>query len=211
MFAWCIQYIQPQPPTNTAVSTPDQMKRKASLGGRLRITCFWQHDVRSLWNFGSNPAIAQQLASMLLGLEQTAKKRGARLPVINGYGNGVTIERIRFAIDREALTVDYAIIPEDEDSTSHASAELQGFDELHARREAKRLTRAIECELPSADGWDVQVRLLHVPHRGQLLTGRTRLPPRPPGPRWPNYPGRLVRSGAAPCRPPPSHRHLLGH
>jgi hypothetical protein len=94
---------------------------------------------------------------MVLGLHRAVKRRGHRIPVLGGYGNGISIERIRFAGDREALTVDYAIIPDEEDNTSHAAAELQGFDELHAVREARRLTRSIECQLPSADGWDVQV------------------------------------------------------
>lgn len=100
---------------------------------------------------------------MLLGLAQTAKQRGARLPVLSGYGNGVTIERVKFATDREALTVDYAVVHEEEDSVSAVAKELQGFDELHARREAKRLTRSVEFELPSADGWDVQVCFLLCP------------------------------------------------
>jgi hypothetical protein len=131
--------------------------RKNSLGARLRITSFWNHDIRALWNLGSNATVAQQLATMVLGLYRTVQKRGQRVPVLAGYGNGISIERIRFAVDREALTVDYAILPDEEDTSSHAAAELKGFDELHAIREARRLTRSIECELPSADGWDVQV------------------------------------------------------
>jgi hypothetical protein len=90
---------------------------------------------------------------MGLGLLKTVMKRGSRIPKITGYGNGVSIERIRFQIDREALTVDYAIIPEEEE---HA-ASGEGIDELHALREQRRLTRSIECVLPSGEGWDVQV------------------------------------------------------
>jgi hypothetical protein len=51
-------------------------------------------------------------------------------------------------------------VPEEEEGAGAAErAEgLVGYDELQAIREARRLTRAIECELPSADGWDIQVR-----------------------------------------------------
>jgi hypothetical protein len=90
---------------------------------------------------------------MGLGLFKTVMKRGSRIPKLTGYGNGVSIERIRFQNDREALTIDYAIIPEEEE---HAPTG-QGIDELHALREQRRLRRAIECVLPSDEGWDVQV------------------------------------------------------
>ncbi|KAJ7027871.1 hypothetical protein C8F04DRAFT_1292126 [Mycena alexandri] len=149
LFAWCIQHLGPPP------STPgDQtQKRRSSSGGRLRITCFWQHDLRAPWNMGSSSSTLQQLSTMGLGLFKTVMKRGSRIPKITGYGNGVSIERIRFQIDREALTIDYAIIPEEEE---HMPSE-QGIDELHALREQRRLKRSIECILPSGEGWDVQV------------------------------------------------------
>lgn len=80
------------------------------------------------------------------------------MPVLIGYGNGVSIERICFQIDRQALTIDYAIHPEDEDAGPQLSSEnKQGIDELHAVREHRRLMRSIECTLPSSEGWDVQI------------------------------------------------------
>lgn len=72
-----------------------------------------------------------------------------------GYGNGISIERMRYQIDREALVLDYAIIP-DED---HHETGLHGMDEVHALREHRRLTRSIECVLPALEGWDVQVTM----------------------------------------------------
>jgi hypothetical protein len=92
--------------------------------------------------------MVQQLSTMVLGLVKTTMKRATRVPKLVGFGNGVTVERIRFQIDREALTVDYAIIPEDE---HHPSEDLNDI------REHKRLTRAVEFVLPAAEGWDVQV------------------------------------------------------
>lgn len=108
-----------------------------------------------MWTFNSSSSIAQQLCAMMVGLFKTVKKRGARIPLLSGYGNGVSIERVRFEIDREALTLDYSIVPEDEDHASHTSE--QGLDELHAIREHRRLTRSIECALPVTVGWDVQI------------------------------------------------------
>lgn len=94
---------------------------------------------------------------MTLSLFKTVTKRGGRVPKLTGYGNGVSIERVRYQIDREALNLDYAIIPDDDDHTR--THELHGMDEVVALREYRRLTRSIECVLPSLEGWDVQVTL----------------------------------------------------
>ena len=143
VFAWCVQY-SPQQPTEQSSRNP----------GRVRITYFWQHDFRAMWSFGSVAATAQQLSAMMLGLYTTAKERGYRIPVLRGYGNGVMIERMRFQVDRVALTLDYSVVSDEGDHHFHAT---EGIDELHAIREARRLTRAVECTFPSSDGWDVQV------------------------------------------------------
>lgn len=150
VFAWCIQHVQPP---QQSPESGEQPKRRNSTTGRLRVTCFWQHDLRALWGFGSSSGIAQQLCTMVLGLFKTVKKRGSRVPVLIGYGNGVSIERVRFQIDREALTVDYAIIPEDDDHSAQTTENL----ELHAVREHRRLTRSIECILSLSEGWDVRI------------------------------------------------------
>ncbi|KII86031.1 hypothetical protein PLICRDRAFT_144823 [Plicaturopsis crispa FD-325 SS-3] len=149
LFAWCVQHIQPQPGSET-------QKRK-NTSGRLRVTCFWQHDFRAVWNFGSSAAVSQQLCTMVLGLFKTVAQRGTHVPMLTGYGNGVTIERVRFQVDRAALTVDYAIIPDDDEQPNHPPENMHGLDELHAIREQRRLTRAIECALPFPEGWDVQI------------------------------------------------------
>ncbi|KAJ7089769.1 hypothetical protein B0H15DRAFT_1022009 [Mycena belliarum] len=151
LFAWCIQHLAPLP--STSVTLGETQKTRSSANGRLRITCFWQHDLRTAWSIGSTSGPLQQLSTMALGLLKTVMKRGSRIPKLTGYGNGVSIERIRFQIDREALTIDYAIIPEEEENPASG----EGIDELHALREQRRLKRSIECVLPSGEGWDVQV------------------------------------------------------
>jgi hypothetical protein len=95
---------------------------------------------------------------MVLGLLKTAIKRRSRVPLLTGYGNGVAVSRIRFDLNRESLTLDYSIIPEDEDHhATHAPDNLQGLDELHAIREHRRLTRTVEFSIPLHEGWDVQI------------------------------------------------------
>ncbi|PPQ79818.1 hypothetical protein CVT25_002972 [Psilocybe cyanescens] len=152
LFSWCIQHIQPIPSSPT--------DKKSGSPGRIRLTCFWQHDLKALWGFGtSTAALTQQLSTMTLSLLKTVMKRGGRVPNLVGYGNGVSIERVRYQNDREALAVDYAIIPDDEEHSIHHELGLQGMDEVHALREHRRLTRSIECVLPSLAGWDVQVTM----------------------------------------------------
>jgi hypothetical protein len=157
VFAWCIQSLAPassQPPTSG-----DSSARKTS-PPRLRITCFWQHDLRALWNIGTVGSLAQQLAAMVLGLLKAAIKRRSRVPLLTGYGNGVSVSRIRFDLNRESLTLEYSIIPEDEDHhATHAPDNLQGLDELHAIREHRRLTRTVEFGIPVNEGWDVQISM----------------------------------------------------
>ena len=95
---------------------------------------------------------------MALGLLKTAIKRRSRVPLVTGYGNGVAVSRIRFDLNRESLTLEYSIIPEDKDPHStHSPDNLQGLDELHAIREHRRLTRTVEVSIPLHEGWDVQI------------------------------------------------------
>jgi hypothetical protein len=111
-----------------------------------------------MWNIGTTSSLPQQLASMVLGLLKTTIKRRSRVPLLTGYGNGVAVSRIRFDLNRESLTLEYSVIPEDEDHRStHSSDNLQGLDELHAIREHRRLTRTVEFGIPLHEGWDIQI------------------------------------------------------
>ncbi|KAF8836940.1 hypothetical protein BDN67DRAFT_998273 [Paxillus ammoniavirescens] len=155
LFTWCIQVIQPTP-SPTPTSPSDALKKRLSLVlsvPRVRITCFWQHDLRAVWNLGSSSSACQQLCTMMLGLYKTVKRRGSRIPMLAGYGYGVGIERMRFQLDRQALTVEYSVHPE-EDGSEESGTTTQNLDEL---REHRRLTRSIEYLLPAFEGWDVQV------------------------------------------------------
>ncbi|KAI0272796.1 hypothetical protein BC834DRAFT_1025138 [Gloeopeniophorella convolvens] len=155
LFAWCIQSL---PSTSPQQVSPEDPSARKTNSGRLRITCFWQHDLRAVWNFGTAGGLAQQLAAMVLGLFKTAVKRRSRVPLFTGYGNGVAVSRTRFDLNRESLTLEYSIIPEDEDHHStHTSDNLQGLDELHAIREHRRLTRTVEFSIPISEGWDIQI------------------------------------------------------
>ncbi|KAH8093251.1 hypothetical protein BXZ70DRAFT_949630 [Cristinia sonorae] len=148
LFAWCIQVLKPQSPSADSSKSP--------LPTRLRLTNFWQHDLKAPWNFGSTSNMASSLNAMMVGFFKSVQTRGTRIPLLLGYGNGVSVERIRFENDRDALSVDYSIVPEDEDHHVHHKVE-QGVEELHAIREHRRLARSIECALPAGEGWDVQL------------------------------------------------------
>ncbi|KAI0091452.1 hypothetical protein BDY19DRAFT_930564 [Irpex rosettiformis] len=139
LFAWCIQAIP-----------------SSSRSPRLRITCFWQHDLRAMWAFAPSSGFGQQLCAMMVGFFRTVKSRGARLPLLTGYGNGVSIEHVQFQIDRVALTIDYAIVPEDGEPFQSVDGDREPT-ELHTVREHRRLTRAIEWLIPAGEGWDVQI------------------------------------------------------
>ncbi|KAG9313239.1 hypothetical protein JVU11DRAFT_6701 [Chiua virens] len=149
LFTWCIQYIQP---SSVSTSPSDSLrKRLSSALPRLRISCFWQHDLRSVWNLGSTATVCQQLCTMILGLYKTVKKRGSKVPMLAGYGYGVGIDRVRFRLDRQALTVEYLVHLEEDTAEENV---VHNLDEL---REHRRLVRSIEFLLPVSEGWDVQV------------------------------------------------------
>ncbi|KAH0836854.1 hypothetical protein J3R83DRAFT_8642 [Lanmaoa asiatica] len=180
LFAWCIQYIQASSPIST--SPPDVLRKRLSIVlPRLRISCFWQHDLRAVWNIGSTATVCQQLCTMILGLYKTVKKRGSKVPMFVGYGYGVGVERVRFQLDRQALTVEYLVHLEEDGGEESAS--IQSLDEL---REHRRLTRSIEFLLPASEGWDIQVttkasleRLEKLPWTATAIRGKP--PPPTPG------------------------------
>ncbi|KAI0251479.1 hypothetical protein BJV78DRAFT_1361613 [Lactifluus subvellereus] len=60
LFAWCIQSL---PPTSSQQTSPADSSARKTNPGRPRITCFWQHDLRALWNIGTVSSLAQQLAA----------------------------------------------------------------------------------------------------------------------------------------------------
>lgn len=72
--------------------------------------------------------------------------------MLAGYGYGVGVERARFQLDRQALTVEYLVHLEEDGGEENSS--IQNLDQL---REHRRLTRSIEFLLPAAEGWDIQV------------------------------------------------------
>lgn len=42
---------------------------------------------------------------MMVGLYKTTQQRGAQILQLAGYGNGVSVVRVQFEIDREALII----------------------------------------------------------------------------------------------------------
>ncbi|EJD08542.1 uncharacterized protein FOMMEDRAFT_138304 [Fomitiporia mediterranea MF3/22] len=139
LFAWCIQILSPE-----------------GRAKRVRMTCFWQHDLRTVWNIGAPVNVPQQLSTMTIGLLDAMKSKKERIPVLSSYGLGVAIGRIIFDIGRAALTIDYEILPEDHD-TVQDKALVNGLDDLYTLRQQRRLQRSLEVLLPSRDGWDIRI------------------------------------------------------
>ena len=117
---------------------------------------------------------------MILGLYKIVKKRGTKIPMLVGYGYGVGVERVRFQLDRQALTVEYLVHLEEDGGEE--SSNIQNLNELHEHR---RLTRAIEFLLPASEGWDIQVttkapseRVEKLPWTATAIRGKP-LPPNP--------------------------------
>lgn len=100
--------------------------------------------------------------------------------MLAGYGYGVSVERARFQLDRQALTVEYLVHLEED---SGEESNVKNLDQL---REHRRLTRSIEFLLPASEGWDVQVtakapseRVEKLPWTATAIRGKS-IPP-PPG------------------------------
>ncbi|KAF8336174.1 hypothetical protein F5887DRAFT_1161379 [Amanita rubescens] len=127
LFAWCIQRLATD-----------------SLSPKLRITCFWQHDLKFVWSFSlSSPALHQQLSTMVLGLFKTVLKRGTRVPYLCSFGEGIAVERVRYQVDRQALTVNYALVPQ----------------ECNLEHQRSGASSVVEYILPSLEGWDLQLSI----------------------------------------------------
>lgn len=157
VYAWCVQIIHP-PAESSAKATPT----------RVRITCFWQHDLKAIWGMGNS--IHQHLPNMLVGIVRTMQSHGSRMPHMRGYGRGVGFTHIDFQGPRQLLTLEYSIASEDQEDDP-PTVHLAGFDDgLRALKERRRLERCVEFTLPNGPSWDIRVTTrssssaLAVPH-----------------------------------------------
>ncbi|KAG9054924.1 hypothetical protein FS842_003765, partial [Serendipita sp. 407] len=136
LFAWVIQQV-PQATTSC-----------------IRITLFWQHDLKAVWGIGM-PSRAQHLSSLMVGVFKTVNKFGARIPMLQGFGLGVGMDHMIFDVGRQSLMVEYSILHEEEGDNEFQSP--MGVDELRAKKERRRLERSVEFVLPKKSSWDVQL------------------------------------------------------
>ncbi|CAG8666702.1 9378_t:CDS:2, partial [Acaulospora colombiana] len=136
LFAWVIQQV-PGPS-----------------GPKIRLTYFWQHDLKAVWSMGM-PSRAHHLVSLMIGAVKTVTKFGNSIPMLQGFGLGVGMERMIFDIGRRSLAIDYSIVHEQESDLDHKTP--RGMDELRAKKERRRLERSLELLLPKQSSWDVQM------------------------------------------------------
>lgn len=144
MFAWCIQLIAP----------PSESSSKSSQIPKVRITCFWQHDLKAIWGTAK---LSQNLPSMVIGLLRAVRKRGDRIPILSGWGNGVGIDTVAFNVDREALKLDYSIFGEESSADYGIKKSTKDDFDVRVFKERKRLERSVEIVLPMSHGWDIQI------------------------------------------------------
>ncbi|KZT53400.1 hypothetical protein CALCODRAFT_501144 [Calocera cornea HHB12733] len=148
--SWCIQFM---PPT----SSPSDPSSKGTLSQRVRLTCFWQHDLNAVWGM-AGLGIGQHLPILLLSLVETVRQKGTRIPRFIGYGLGISIFSIVYGeAGREALVMEYAIIQPEDDEFEVGGPKEKSLDEVQLQKERRRLERTVELGLPSMHGWDLQV------------------------------------------------------
>ena len=80
---------------------------------------------------------------MVLGLFKTVLKRGTRVPYLCSFGEGIAMERVRYQVDRQALTVNYALVP----------------PEGNLEHQRSGASSVVEYILPSLEGWDLQLSI----------------------------------------------------
>ncbi|KZP01647.1 hypothetical protein CALVIDRAFT_559449 [Calocera viscosa TUFC12733] len=147
--SWCIQFMPPTSPTDTS--------GKGSVPARVRLTCFWQHDLNAVWGM-AGLGIGQHLPILLLSLVETVRQKGNRIPRFIGYGLGISIFSIVYGeAGREALVMEYAIIRPEDDEFEVGGPKEKTLEEVRLQKERRRLERTVEIGLPSMHGWDLQV------------------------------------------------------
>ncbi|EJU03602.1 hypothetical protein DACRYDRAFT_114977, partial [Dacryopinax primogenitus] len=148
--SWCIQFIP-------GTSSPTESSSRAPSSARVRLMCFWQHDLNAVWGM-AGLGIGQHLPVLLLGLVESVRQKGNRIPRFIGYGLGISIFSIVYGeAGREALVMEYAIIQPEDDEFEVGGPKEKTLKEVQLQKERRRLERTIELGLPSTHGWDLQV------------------------------------------------------
>jgi hypothetical protein len=101
------------------------------------------------------PSRANHLCSLMVGAVKAVNKFGNYIPMLQGFGLGVGIDRMSFDIGRKSLTVDYSIVDEQEEDEMRQTP--KGMDDIRAKKERRRLEKSVEFVLPNLSSWDVQM------------------------------------------------------
>ena len=111
-------------PSSTSSSTTAHQHSSAP---RLRITLFWQWNLRLSNPLGPTPAphlahIPSLMASLIAHCRSAphtaSSASGALLPLLSGWGKGVEINRDEYDVGAEMRTVEYAVVADSAASTS---------------------------------------------------------------------------------------------
>jgi hypothetical protein len=91
----------------------------------------------------------------MVGAVKAVNKFGNFIPMLQGFGLGVGIDRMAFDVGRKSLTIDYSIVDEQEDDEIRQTP--KGMDDIRAKKERRRLEKSVEFVLPKLSSWDVQM------------------------------------------------------
>lgn len=191
LLAFCVQL--PQQSTSDSPSTSTH----ASGPSKLKLTVFWQWNPKGTWAVGSS--LGYHLPTLLVNLVDSARELNSRVPLLTAYGRGVALGSTSFDVRREALSLDWRVVWEtDESSSSLASpSDKEPPDPQLGNSD----DRTLDFALPEGEGWRVQVTV-------KSLDGDDDNKP----PTWAAFIGRFVHSSACddpPLQHQPSSSNLL--
>jgi len=101
------------------------------------------------------PSRTNHLCSLMVGAVKAVNKFAGHIPMLQGFGLGVGIDRMAFDVGRKSLAIDYSIVDEEEEDETRQPP--KGMDDIRAKKERKRLDKSVEFVLPKQSSWDVQM------------------------------------------------------
>ncbi|KAH8924848.1 hypothetical protein BT69DRAFT_1260950 [Atractiella rhizophila] len=148
LMAWCIQLVEDE-----AGSVEGEGTQRGSR--RVRVTVFWQWDLKGAMFSTHHKEIANLLSSLINYL----RDHSTRIPITTRYGRLLSLSSSHFDSSSDTFTTNYSILEESDVLERLRSKATKGLEEVREdRRERKEgMRRGIEFSLASKEAWDVRV------------------------------------------------------
>ena len=126
-------YLRPSPPHVRAhVSILGWCIQVA--GGRAKLTCMWSWDPKGAWAVGGG--VPQHLPSVMVGMVNYTREGSERVPVLQHFGQDVSIGSITSDPARGSMSVAYAIVS-DHGAIEFALSQVPGWDvQVHSKEQS---------------------------------------------------------------------------